>query len=441
VSEGQVPAVVAEGAVQAGVEVGVLVDVARAGQALGTGADDVGAHLEGVGRIGQAVVAQGQARRRVQERVVLVEGAGLAVAGGQLDREVVAAAIGIGVRGLGVELDVVGQVEVEATEQLVLAHGHQGGGVTGIGAVAADVLVAGAGGLAGQERTQHPVADELLVQHRARVRTGGDLAAERAVATTDVHRGGEGRGDRAAAGQGVDAPPVRPIEVGDVVGLAALVRAQQVAATAQDLGPAGDAELVAIAVAVGGDAGVGFDLQAGELLVDDEVHDAGHGVRAVDRRGAARDDVDARDQHLRDRVDVDGAVGVGRRQAMAVHQHQRALGAEAAQGQDVLSLVAGAVARTGRDRRALEDRQLVQTVRQAAGRRLLDLFGRDHRHRRRRVGGDRGDARAGHGDRLHDLRVIGVSRRGLLRHGVAPPPSTPMETPSSRPARRASPFR
>ena len=58
------------------------------------------------------------------------------------------------------------------------------------------------------------------------------------------------------------------------------------AAAAEQIGAGRHAEIVAHGVAIGGDAGIDVDLQARELLVEDEVHHAGHGVGAID--GARR---------------------------------------------------------------------------------------------------------------------------------------------------------
>ena len=87
-----------------------------------------------------------------------------------------------------------------------------------------------------------------------------------------------------------------------------------------------------------------FDQQSGEFLVENEVDHAGHGVGAVNRRGAAGDDLNPAHQHLRQRVDVDGAVLVRGRHTVAVQQHQGALRAEVAQRKRVAAIVGAAVA-------------------------------------------------------------------------------------------------
>ena len=54
------------------------------------------------------------------------------------------------------------------------------------------------------------------------------------------------------------------------------------------------------------EAVLGVEADALEVGVHDEVDDAGDGVRAVDRRGAAGQHVDAVDDRGRDDVDVGG---------------------------------------------------------------------------------------------------------------------------------------
>ena len=92
-------------------------------------------------------------------------------------------------------------------------------------------------------------------------------------------------------------------------------------------------EAVVLVVLVAADGAV--ELHAFEVGLHDEVDDAGDGVRAVGRRGAAGGDFDVVDQRHRDLVEVGGGVRVaGVRvadaEAPAVDQHQGALRAEAA---------------------------------------------------------------------------------------------------------------
>ncbi|MNI37495.1 hypothetical protein D3C73_915880 [compost metagenome] len=82
-----------------------------------------------------------------------------------------------------------------------------------------------------------------------------------------------------------------------------------------------------------------------EVLLGDDVHHAGDGVRAVDGRSAVLQDVDALDHRGRNGVQVDAAVQTGG-PATAVDQHQGALGAQVAQAdasRTVTAVVEGAV--------------------------------------------------------------------------------------------------
>src|SRR5690606_5642572 len=90
-------------------------------------------------------------------------------------------------------------------------------------------------------------------------------------------------------------------------------------------------QLVLEAVAFLGDADLAVELEALEVLLEDEVGHAGDRVSAVGRRGAARDDLDALDRGRRDRGDVDHARGVRRGRATSVYEHQVAVRADAAQ--------------------------------------------------------------------------------------------------------------
>ena len=105
-----------------------------------------------------------------------------------------------------------------------------------------------------------------------------------------------------------------------------------------------------LAVVAVGDAGLRVNVEAFEVVLQNEVHDAGDGVGAVDGRRAARDDLDALDHRFREQVDVDSAEPIRRHHPAAVEQHERALRAQAAQVHvrrrpriaDLLAAVSGA---------------------------------------------------------------------------------------------------
>ena len=89
---------------------------------------------------------------------------------------------------------------------------------------------------------------------------------------------------------------------------------------------------VVVVLAVLDEAVLGVEADAFEVLLHDEVDDAGEGVRTVHGRGAAGDHFDVVDQGGGDGVQVGDRQGrVGGHQALAVDQHQGALRAEAAQ--------------------------------------------------------------------------------------------------------------
>src|SRR5262249_2121814 len=99
-------------------------------------------------------------------------------------------------------------------------------------------------------------------------------------------------------------------------------------------GAAGGAgEVEGLRVAVPGDAVLGGGLGAVVLLAGDDVDDAGDRVRAVDRRAAVLQHLDALDGGRRDRVEIDAGRGAeaARHHALAVHEDERARDAEAAE--------------------------------------------------------------------------------------------------------------
>src|SRR6185437_15567712 len=75
-------------------------------------------------------------------------------------------------------------------------------------------------------------------------------------------------------------------------------------------------------IAIGRLAGFRRQVQALDIVLEKDVHDAGQGVGAVYGRGAGRNHVDAADQECRQRVDVEAAGGAGGDSALAVDQGQ-----------------------------------------------------------------------------------------------------------------------
>jgi hypothetical protein len=166
---------------------------------------------------------------------------------------------------------------------------------------------------------------------------------------------------------------------------------------------------VAVVLAMLIDAGLHIQLHALEVVLHDEVHDAGDGVRTVGRRGAAGQDVHPLDQLRRNLVDVGSrvrvaGVRVADAESAAIHQHQGALRAEAAQvdGGDPARRAQGVRGRAQIDAADLGDlRQLVQYFDRRGTAAQLDLGADD-----RLDGAEAGlvglaDARPGHHDFAH----------------------------------------
>ncbi|ETC88871.1 hypothetical protein XHC_1656 [Xanthomonas hortorum pv. carotae str. M081] len=172
-----------------------------------------------------------------------------------------------------------------------------------------------------------------------------------------------------------------------------------VAAAVRKVGACREAGKGAVVVALIGQAGLRARLEAGEVLLEDEVDHTGHCVGAVHGRGATGDDFDTFDPFHRDRVDVHrGRARAGTHMATPVDQYQGAIHAHAAQveqaqagGPDEAGGIAQRVARRQR-RHACHQ---VADGGRAGG---ADFFGADRRDRRGRHKAGTRDARAGNGD-------------------------------------------
>ena len=225
----------------------------------------------------------------------------------------------------------------------------------------------------GKKGTSAPPGENCMhVGQRAGRHAGPlDKAAEGGVGTPRIGDPVEGIGSRAGARFAIrglkDRRAIGAGRLVDRIAMAPFHRRLEMAAAAEQVGAGRRAEIVAHGVGIGGNAGVDVGLEAGEFLVEDEVDHAGHRVGAIDGGSAAGDHIHPRNQHLRNGVDVHRAVVVRRREAVAVHQHQGALGAEIAQVQGAAGIVVAAVAGAADDPRTLEDRQLVQAVGNAGG--------------------------------------------------------------------------
>ena len=177
--------------------------------------------------------------------------------------------------------------------------------------------------------------------------TGGDDATGGQTVEARLGGGNELRlaiaGDKARVlhqMHAVAAPRARCAD--DAVAAQIVPAQQQVTATACELHAAGQADAVILVVAIGGLAITDIALEAGERLVEDEVDDTSNSVRAIDRRGAAGDDLDALHKPLWDGVDVYSADAGRADRASAIEQDQGAVGAQAPQVERVDARRAGA---------------------------------------------------------------------------------------------------
>ncbi|GIX15827.1 MAG: hypothetical protein KatS3mg119_0013 [Rhodothalassiaceae bacterium] len=163
------------------------------------------------------------------------------------------------------------------------------------------------------------------------------------------------------------------------------------------------------------------DVHALEVLLGDEVHHAGHRVRTVDRRIAAGQDLDAVEHRERDEVDVRlgrGAACTREAEPLAVHEDERALGAQRPQI-DVGRADAARRRGLGRvrvarvrvdgvvDLRAGHQRRPLQQIRQIAHTQLDRFIGFDHLQGRGAGEGVAADARTRHHDLFQLLLLAG----------------------------------
>ena len=143
---------------------------------------------------------------------------------------------------------------------------------------------------------------------------------------------------------------------------------------------------------------VAVELDAFEILLQDEVDDARDRVRPVDRRGAAGQHVDPLEQRRRDDADV---LAVLRAEALAVDQDQSALEPEAAQ-LDALATVGVVI---GLLAVRCDLRQAVQHVLDVDRGLRADVLRGDRGDRGRRRHVRTLDARSGYDDRVVLRRV------------------------------------
>ncbi len=163
----------------------------------------------------------------------------------------------------------------------------------------------------------------------ARTRQGRQIAEQPVVDHAIIDRRGRIGVDSDEGMRVFEPVDVEALDLIDVFVLGEGVQVQTVVKQV-DAGQGRDA-FVGLAVLVD-HAVVGVDLEAFEITAQLEVQHARHGVGAVDRRGAAGDDLDVLDQKARDGVDVHRQVALlGADMPAAVNEHQGATRAQRAQ--------------------------------------------------------------------------------------------------------------
>ena len=220
----------------------------------------------------------------------------------------------------------------------------------------------------------------------------------------------------------VHLPVGEAVQQRDVISEHVVCADHQVRAVIKKIEAGGDRSLGLARIALFRHAGADRRRRAVHALLHDDVDRAGHRIGAVDRRGAAGHRLDAVDQRRGNGVQVNGrGARAARYPAQPVHQHQRAVGAHAAQvdvGHALVVLLAHRVhlAQAGTDG-GIEHQRVIDG--EAAG--VLDLVKVDHRDRHHRFQLRPRDARTGY---HHTVQLGGgggaarIAVRGAIRRLV-----------------------
>nr|GEU28321.1 hypothetical protein [Tanacetum cinerariifolium] len=280
--------------------------------------------------------------------------------------------------------------------------------------------------------------DELLAAQRGRV--GGHVLDQAAGGhVTDADRagnqvGGHARRARTRHGKGGHflAAPVALVIIAHAAVVVVFAARNDAATALGKRGAARHADSLVARIALARLAVLDRALHAVDALFQTEVDHAGHGVRPVRGRGAARDHVHGLDQRRGDHVQVHaGRAGdvavVGERQAVAAQQHQGAVRAQAAQ---VGKADAGAGGAAGGRNGGAECRDFIEHVAHVDCRALGNGGAADHGGGRRRLEAGAVDARGAHHHALRGIdgrrrrwrcerswRRHDISRRGRCRRG------------------------
>ncbi len=141
----------------------------------------------------------------------------------------------------------------------------------------------------------------------------------------------------------------------------------EMAATIGEIGPECCIEAIAKAIAARGNPGLGAQGYSVEIVVEDDIHDAGNRAGAPRRRSAARDQFDTVDKVGRNEVEV-----VVAHEPPAIDQRECAHRAQTAQI-DGSHAARGVAGRGGRRDRVADLRQLVQHLLEVDPPGLLDF--------------------------------------------------------------------
>src|SRR6185312_5007182 len=198
------------------------------------------------------------------------------------------------------------EIVAEAAEHVLRGEPGTEGAIFHVGAVATGFQIGSAGGYPMDHRAEDAGLVERVIVVGAR-RTALHVAELAAVEHTRVGYVDIGVGRGAIAGQ---QPRLAIFAVGTRADRNQILvpipgGGLDMAAAAEQLRTPGNAELVFPTIVVRGLAHVSLERQTGELFVENEIDHAGYGIRAVDRRSPAGDDIDAAHQHLRQDIDVD----------------------------------------------------------------------------------------------------------------------------------------
>jgi hypothetical protein len=150
------------------------------------------------------------------------------------------------------------------------------------------------------------------------------------------------------------------------------------------MGAVADGAFPFLAVVLVGLAALQVEDEALQVLLQDDVHDARDGFRAIYRGCAAGDRFDALDHRRRNRVQVDGiGLKIAREMPPSVDEHQRARVTDAAQVDSLLARVEQRRRGVLIARRSERLRQVVERVAElrvaAAGERIAADHGDRHR--------------------------------------------------------------